>query len=641
MLLTLVLLFSSAGCGLWPRQPDLGSSLQSALEAAKDSHEKKDTETQGDAGAADAPIDAADAADTAEAQAPEEEQQTAAEVEEPDLQGIRGYPGWTDHVPFAEVPHGKADFADLSYSLYDTERFEGFCDALLNAPDGEAAVDAFNALYDEYVAVESNYTLCYIAYCNAVADEKLMEDQATCEKDANDCWDRYCATLRDALNGTNGDALRAYLGDEAADTFLDYEDQEQEEKDLMEEENRLVARYFEEMDDQDRYTYTYNDQEWTLSKLQGPMGSSLNYDDYYAIYEGITGKMNAVVGQTFLELVAVRQKIAELNGYDNYADYAYENVFLRDYSPEDAQALCDSVKKYVAPTFYSSLYYSSMWSRNTSYKKSGEEIMNTIGTYCGQLDPRIREAWEYITDHGYYHIDGDSSMMNAGYTTTISTQRAPFIFIHTSNDLYDLSTAAHEFGHACDAYWNQSRDVVLEGGCYDIFEIHSTGMEVMFQRYYSDFLGRKSETLEFECLFNLLYCVISGCLQDEFQRIIYANPDMTLDEINTVYYNLCRAYGEPEPTLHDYYWIFINHTFESPCYYISYAASALASLQLWDLQQEDPDAALEKYMEILGLGAYDYGYMELLEEVGLKSFAQEGVADEVCRPVVNHLRSMG
>ena len=46
-------------------------------------------------------------------------------------------------------------------------------------------------------------------------------------------------------------------------------------------------------------------------------------------------------------------------------------------------------------------------------------------------------------------------------------------------------------------------------------------------------------------------------------------------------------------------------------------------------------------MEILGLGAYDYGYMELLEEVGLKSFAQEGVADEVCRPVVNHLRSMG
>ena len=116
---------------------------------------------------------------------------------------------------------------------------------------------------------------------------------------------------------------------------------------------------------------------------------------------------------------------------------------------------------------------------------------------------------------------------------------------------------------------------------------------------------------------------------------------MTLEEINKLYYDLCRAYGEPEPTDNDYYWIFINHTFESPCYYISYAASALASLQLWDLQQEDPDAALEKYMEILGLGAYDYGYMELLEEVGLKSFAQEGVADEVCRPVVNHLRSMG
>ncbi len=82
--------------------------------------------------------------------------------------------------------------------------------------------------------------------------------------------------------------------------------------------------------------------------------------------------------------------------------------------------------------------------------------------------------------------------------------------------------------------------------------------------------------------------------------------------------------------------MYIPHTFEQPLYYVSYAVSALASLQIWGLQQADPQKALDTYLDILGHGAYDYQYMELLDLVGLRSFAEEGAALEICRPVAEY-----
>ena len=548
--------------------------------------------------------------------------------------------GWPDHVPYADMEHGDVDYDTLSYRIWTVEDFEASCQRLLDADSADGVIDAFEKLYADYVDVDSNYTICYIEYCKNVTDEQLVADQAETERVLNECWDKYCGTVRDTLAGPQGKVLAAYLTEDVADAFREYEDQSEHEQELRDQENALVARYYEEMDDPYSYTFSYRGKDWNLEALQEDMGRTLGYTGWYAVRDGIYGAINAVVGKTYLELLAIRAELAEINGYDNYAEYAYEGTYSRDYTPEDAQVLCDTIKQYVGPSFYDDLYGNDLLYEDLSCDMSGEEMFRLVGQYCGQLAPAIREAWEYLYDHNLYYITDDDRMMDAGYTTTISKYHAPFVFICMGNTLSDISTVAHEFGHACDAYWNQPRDEILDHGCYDVFEIHSTGMEIMLTRYYSEVMGDRAAAAEFNMLFNLVYSVVSGCLFDEFQRKIYADPTMTLDEINQLYYDLCVAYGESEPTDHDYYWCFVPHTFSSPCYYVSYAASALGTIQIWDLQQKDPDAALALYLDILGKGAYDYGYTELMEAAGLKSFGDKGAADEICRPLIDYLRHL-
>ena len=83
------------------------------------------------------------------------------------------------------------------------------------------------------------------------------------------------------------------------------------------------------------------------------------------------------------------------------------------------------------------------------------------------------------------------------------------------------------------------------------------------------------------------------------------------------------------------------HNFESPMYYISYAASSLVALQLWDESREDYDRAVDDWLSIVEAGAYDKGYMQVLSECGLQSFADEGSVEAICTPVLDYLAGIG
>ena len=108
---------------------------------------------------------------------------------------------------------------------------------------------------------------------------------------------------------------------------------------------------------------------------------------------------------------------------------------------------------------------------------------------------------------------------------------------------------------------------------------------------------------------------------DEFQREVYADPSLTPEQISQTYASVARSYGlrtYSEDATH--YWMQVNHNFESPFYYISYAVSMLASLQIYEMAENDWAQAADFYNDLVSLGAFDYTYCELLREVGLECF---------------------
>ena len=86
--------------------------------------------------------------------------------------------------------------------------------------------------------------------------------------------------------------------------------------------------------------------------------------------------------------------------------------------------------------------------------------------------------------------------------------------------------------------------------------------------------------------------------------------------------------------------MYISHNYDAPLYYISYAVSALASLQLWTIAQEDFSAAVDCYLSILGQGAYEEGYFTVLENAGLRLFTEPGAVEDICKPALEKLAEL-
>ena len=101
------------------------------------------------------------------------------------------------------------------------------------------------------------------------------------------------------------------MGDDSADYYQNYVDMTREEAERLERQQNLVQEYEEKSMEE------YESPEERCSEL----------------------------GEIYLELVSVRTEIAEAAGYDNYADYAYENEYYRDYTVEDAEGAQRSGKR--------------------------------------------------------------------------------------------------------------------------------------------------------------------------------------------------------------------------------------------------------------------------------------------------------
>ena len=184
-----------------------------------------------------------------------------------------------------------------------------------------------------------------------------------------------------------------------------------------------------------------------------------------------------------------------------------------------------------------------------------------------------------------------------------------------------VETMFHEFGHYYDAYVNPAPDILLSVGSLDIFEIHSTGMEALSTGWYGEIYGDEAELARIKFLDSALYSVFSGCLFDEFQCAVYADPTLTPEQISQTFVTVARSYGlRSFDREFSHYWMQVNHNFESPFYYISYAVSMLASLQIYELAENDWAQAASFYNDLVSLGAFDYTYCELLEKIGLECF---------------------
>lgn len=493
----------------------------------------------------------------------------------------------TGRFASADGIHADVDYADMTWYIYDAAEFLDKAARLGETADGKEAADLYDWLMAEYAKVYTLDNLAYIDFYAHPGDETLSDACRQLDSVLNEVNDALCTALSDALDGPAGSALRSYIGEDKATALVGYDEQTDRQREITERVSELTLQY-----------------------------NALIME--YLSYDEETEK----IGALYRELVDLHNEEAKIVGYKDYADYAYEASYGRDFTPDDAAALCEAVKPY-ARQYFGSLYYNEAtyadFSADTDLTE--RELVGLVTQYMPRVSDDAAKAAAYMEKHGLYFMDSADRVSDLGFTTTLDQYNAPFIYLALYGDQNDIQSMFHEFGHYYDAYVNPVPDLLLSVGSLDIFEIHSTGMEALSTGWYEDIYGEDADLARIRFLDSALYTVFSGCLFDEFQRVVYADPSLTPEQISQTFVTIARSYGlRSFGKEFSHYWMQVNHNFESPFYYISYAVSMLASLQIYEMAENDWAAAADFYNDLVSLGAFDYTYCELLDKVGLECF---------------------
>lgn len=530
-------------------------------------------------------------------------------------------------LPQKSESHENIPFSEMAYVRPDTDALADLLAGLLADAQGTADSKRLLDRYDEVLArfneADSQLSLCYVYYAHDVTDPYYQEEYAWLQAELTEL-DLAMSEVSLALLERDEAAARARWGDEYADAVLANAALNDEEiQPLLEQEQALVQSYDELL-----ASFVLREDGRTYTPEQIAEVAAQDYDEYLRLYTAYDAALNAEAGQIYLKLLRLRNEMAGKLGYGSYAAYMYD-CYGRDYTVTDARAFHTAVKEYLVPVYWQLVMRAALQDEALPDGSFAlEPYLEELRAAAADFSPLLLEALDYMLTNGLYDFEDNDNKMQSSFTTYFSSYNAPFMFTAWEGSHYNTRTVIHELGHYANYYHNPAVGWSVADPL-DLAEVDSQGLELLMIPYYSAFYGEAAGTAELEQMVEAVYAVISGCMEDELQQEAYANPGMTLEELNAVYLRLAEEYGFAD--LYGFVgteWVKIPHTFQTPMYYISYATSMVPALELWELSRTDEAAARSAYWSILQRDAYAQ-FRETVQANGL--------ADPLSPDTIRHL----
>ena len=499
-----------------------------------------------------------------------------------------------------EEPLSMPKLSEMEYTRPDMEKLIADLDALTEKVPGCSDTEALLTEYYPIAVQISNFktmdSLAYFHYCMDMSDSYFAEEYNHCEEQgaiAGEKADALYAAF--AASPCRDELEKAYFGE---GYFLDYDDFNAVDEtyfDLKKQENDLVSQYYQ-------------------------LAAAADYTNPQDIE-----KNHEASGQIFIELVKLRQKIAEAKGYENYMDYSYACSFNRDYTPAQAREYLDGVKDLLAPLMknpniagpYS---YYSYWDESKS--------MDYLSAAAERMGGPIWEAFRFMSGHELYDVSYSRNKMGTGYTSYLGNYEAPYLFVDpSSKDL--VITLFHEFGHFTDWYRNYGI-----AGDYETGETYSQAMQYLAFAYAEPFSDdARASNLRATLSDLLVYSILREGAYADFELQVYelTPEELTAENLDAIFGQCMKDYGLAglnDLKFQKNYWSVYLHFFAYPGYVISYSDSAVVAMQICRLEAENPGAGVEVFCRLLNR-THRRKFSAVLAEAGLESPFEAAAMEKV------------
>ena len=366
--------------------------------------------------------------------------------------------------------------------------------------------------------------------------------------------------------------------------------------------------------------------------------------------------------EIFDELVKLRHEMAQKLGYDNYIKLGYIQMKRNSYDAETVKRFRDQVKKVLVPfvaslheqrketlgldalKFYDEdIYYTE---GNPTPKGTPEEMFAAGKKMYDELSSESKAFFDFMLENELFDVLAKEGKSGGGYCTGLPDYGSPFIFANFNGTSEDVDVMTHECGHALASF--EARDIdILEHQeyTYDVAEIHSMAMEFFTADWMKLFFKEETDKFLKMQFASALIFIPYGCMVDEFQHIIYENPDMTPADRKAAWQKLESEY---KPHL-DYdgdpffgrggHWQRQAHIYERPFYYIDYCLAQTCALQYRIWMDSNRSAAWRSYTDLLKK-AGTLKFTDIIAQAGLRSPFDNGCLEELTAGAEDLLRKL-
>ena len=347
------------------------------------------------------------------------------------------------------------------------------------------------------------------------------------------------------------------------------------------------------------------------------------------------------------ELIKVRTEMGKNLGFENYIPLGYMNQGRTDYDEKDVAVFREQVREELVP-FCAKLYEAQAKRIGVDKVKAYDEayLFNDGNAVpVGDDDFLIEQAREMYHDmsketgefvdfmlgHDLLDVKNKPKKASTGYMTGLNSIKAPFVFSCFNHTTGDVQVLTHEFGHAFAGYMAMRNQPVSTyySESTDIAEIHSMSMEQFAYPYAEKFFGDKADKFRFSHLQEALTFVPFGVAVDEYQHIVYANPELTPKQRTAEWKKLeekympWREYDDIDFFAKGGWWYHKIHIFLYPFYYINYTLTTMGAMEFKKKMHEDKESAWKDYLNLCKVGG-SLGYKETLKYANLSLPFEKG-----------------
>lgn len=430
---------------------------------------------------------------------------------------------------------------------------------------------------------------------------------------------------------------------------------------LLQQENKLTSAYSKLVASAQ---IEFDGKTLTLAQL-GPYAEStdreirkLAMEASYGFYMENEAKFDDIYDQ----LVKLRHEIATTLGYKNFVELSYIRMNRIGYDAAMVKNFRDQVRDDIVPLanrlyerqakrigldklkFYDQSL--NFLTGNAVPQGSANWIIENGKKMYAELSPETDEFFQFMTNKNLMDLEAKTGKESGGYCTFIDNYDSPFIFSNFNGTSGDIDVLTHEAGHAFQVY--SSRHLGIPEYSFPTFEaaeIHSMSMEFFTWPWMELFFKDQTEKYHFSHLSSALLFLPYGVAVDEFQHIIYENPEMTSAERKAAWKDIEAIYlPNRDYDGHPYLeaggvWQRQGHIYQSPFYYIDYTLAQICAFQFWSRAQVDHDAAWEDYLHLCTLGG-SKSFTELVKEANLISPFEDGCVQSVIGSIEKWLESV-